>query len=245
MDLVNAIKASRPILYWRGRPGASGIWRDLSGHGNHSTSSGGTIGRAPCDLPGDPLTGWTADDSVARAMLGGAISGFNVNEGTILCFLKVRDFSGGGLRGLFDTAPSAVGAARLYTTDDFTTMHYEIGGDSSASSSVPAEHQLSTDIRMIALHWRSGQTFWTLDGIVAGNPDNWGVAPAGTDFHWGSVNAASVRGGTAMHSVVIWPRNLTNAEIKTFRSLAYARPSRVLAAAVVAPALPYWGVRVG
>lgn len=216
MGLIDAVKELRPILYWVGRPGASGICRDLSGRGNNSSTSAGTIGRATAPLPGDPLMGWSADDTTAGFVRGSAITGFDTTQGTIIAWARIKDFAVvGGTRGIFDSAPSAVGAMRMFTTDDFATIRFDIGGD--AAQSFTPNHPLGSDFHMFSLHWRSitPTVFAAIDGDVgAGAFYNGGTTPAGAGLGWGTVNGSSARGGSIFHSIAVFNRTLNSQDLK-------------------------------
>lgn len=233
MGLVQVVQNLNPILYWRGFVPSTGIQKDFSGNGQHSTASGGTIGRTVCNLPGDPIYGWTALDAGAFFRLGSPIAGFVAATGTVITFVEIKDFTGGGLRGFFDTAPSAVGALRLYTTNDFvTSMNRDVGGEAGPSTfnaSGWAKHPLSRPrFRMIGFHWGgvaplggAGQIVVTMDTTIISDAHTWSITPVTTNFDWGSINGSSLRGGSKFHSVMVFNRCLTQQELRDIYKAAW------------------------
>ena len=233
MSLVTTIQRHKPLLYWRGRPStASGILLDYSGNGLNSTSSAGAPRRVPAPLPGDPINGWAVDAGDSSFFLGSPITGFNASEGTILTFIKIKDYTGGGNRGLFDTAPGAVGALRIFTQDDFTaTFRRDVGGDPGAGSVSTAVLNEKSNVaeahfNMWCLHWITGYNYVTVDTRLVSDGYSWSQTPASTNFAWGSVNGGSIRGGSILHSIAVFDRSLDGPELNAIYKAAYTPISR-------------------
>lgn len=203
----------RPLFFWKGARAedASSIdIRDLSGNGYDAQSwnASGHPDLVPVSLPGDDSNrrGWRGLNTGWFRSTGSAIPGFNATSGTIITFARILPVSQNS-QALFDTAPSQVGALRMYTSNDWANVNFEVGGDAAVSFSGSGVIYKGR-MQMFSLGWRP-QT--GSDNSVAAWVDsklcglyNKGVAAGTVSTAWGSVNGNSWRGRADFHSLMVF-----------------------------------------
>jgi len=129
------------------------VARDLVGSYDLTLTGGSFQGdRVAPGLPEPRSLLSSADGSYLQG--SGAVPGFSGTAGTFLGWFTPT--SATGSQGMFDSAPDAVGAVRIFTADGWANIRFEIGDNSGTSVAAPAGFVGRP--HLICVAWDGGNT---------------------------------------------------------------------------------------